>query len=110
LQGLLVTDLPVFTVRHRQIATLASQYGLPTMYGWRQYFMSGGLMSYGSDLPETWHQIGDYAGHILKGARPSELPVIQPARFKFILNAKAAKTLGLTIPDTVLTLADEVIE
>jgi putative tryptophan/tyrosine transport system substrate-binding protein len=110
LDGLLVSDLPFFTVRHRQIAGLASQYDLPTMYGWRQYVVSGGLMSYGSDLAEAWHQIGDYAGRVLKGARPSELPVIQPARFKFILNAKAARTLGLTIPDTVLTLADEVIE
>jgi putative ABC transport system substrate-binding protein len=110
LDGLLVSDLPFFTVRHRQIAGLASRYGLPTMYGWRQYVVSGGLMSYGSDLPEAWHQIGDYAGRILKGARPSELPVIHPARFKFILNAKAARTLGLTIPDAVLTLADEVIE
>jgi putative ABC transport system substrate-binding protein len=80
------------------------------MYSFRDYAVAGGLMSYGIDLPETYRELGVYAGRILKGAKPADLPVLQPTKYEFVVNLKAAKALGVKFSDNLLSLADEVIE
>jgi putative ABC transport system substrate-binding protein len=80
------------------------------MYGFRDYVLAGGLMSYGIDLPDVYRQVGIYVGRILKGAKLTELPVLQPIKFEFVLNVKTAKALGIKFSDDLLSLADEVIE
>jgi len=108
--GLLVSDWPFFTVRHDRIAELASRHRLPTIYAWREYVAAGGLISYGSRITDAWHQVGVYVGRILKGEKPVDLPIVQPTKFEMIINLKAAKALGLTVPNNLLVTADEVIE
>jgi putative ABC transport system substrate-binding protein len=108
--ALIVGGDPFFSGRREQIVAQAARHALPTCYGWREDAMAGGLMSYGADLIEAYHQVGVYTARILKGAKPADLPVVQAEKIKLVLNLKTAKTLGLTFPLSLLGRADEVIE
>jgi len=109
-QGVLVLSDPMFTAEARRLARLASKSGLPTMYGFREDVSAGGLMAYGPSLPEMYRHAAIYVDKILKGAKPADLPVEQPTKFDLVINLKTAKALGLTIPQTLLLRADQVIE
>jgi putative tryptophan/tyrosine transport system substrate-binding protein len=96
--------------RRVQITTSAIRYAIPAVFSTREAVEIGGLMSYGTDLPDTYRQIGDYVGRILKGAKPADLPVIQSAKFEFVLNLQTAKLFGIEVPPSIVALADSVIE
>jgi putative tryptophan/tyrosine transport system substrate-binding protein len=108
--ALLVMANPFFNSWREQIVGLAARHAIPSIYEWRQFTELGGLMSYGSSLTDTQWQLGIYAGKILQGAKPSDLPVMLPVKVELVLNLKTAKTQGVTFPITLLGRADEVIE
>jgi putative tryptophan/tyrosine transport system substrate-binding protein len=110
IQALLVTADGFFFGLQDKLATLAARYAVPTFYPLSDYVQAGGLISYGANLAESWRQAGTYVAKIAKGAKPSDLPVMQPAKFELVLNAKTAKALRLEVPPKVLALADKVIE
>jgi putative ABC transport system substrate-binding protein len=108
--ALLVTTDPIFESQRHRIVALAAQHAVPTIYALREYAVAGGLMSYGASINDVYRQAGSYVGRVLKGEKPSDLPVIQTSKFELLINLKTAKTLGIAVPAAVLALADEVIE
>jgi putative tryptophan/tyrosine transport system substrate-binding protein len=108
--ALVVGADPFFNAQRDQIVALAARFALAAIYEGREYAVAGGLMSYGTSLPEGYRQVGVYTGRILKGAKPFELPVVQSTKFEFVINLKTAKALGVQFSDNLLSLADEVIE
>ncbi len=109
-QALYVIAVPLLFANRVRINTLALAARLPTMHGVREYVEAGGLMSYGPNWPEMWRRAADFIDKILRGAKPADLPIEQPTKFELVINLKTAKTLGLTIPQSLLARADEVIQ
>ena len=108
--ALVVTPDGFLTSRRVQLATFAARYGIPSAHASREEVEAGGLMSYGTDLPEMYRQVGVYTGQVLKGAKPADMPVQQSTKFEFVINQQTARLLGIEVPNSVQLLADEVIE
>lgn len=109
-EGLVVEASAVFTSRRAELIKLAKHYAIPTIYEWRDFVVDGGLMSYGSSLADGYHQAGIYAGRILKGEKPRNLPVVQSTKVELVVNVETARVLGLNVPQSILARDDEVIE
>jgi putative tryptophan/tyrosine transport system substrate-binding protein len=108
--SVIVDASAAFLIHRERLVALIRQHSFPAIYAYREYVKVGGLISYGPRLPDVYHQAGVYVGRILKGDKPSELPIVQPTVFELFVNLKTAKALGLTIPETLLATADEVIQ
>ena len=108
--ALIVLPDPFLDSHREALVSLAARYAIPAMYQWREFVQTGGLVSYGSSLTDAPRQLGNYTGKVLQGTKPADLPVMQPARFELFVNLKTAQTLGLTVPTSILLLADQVIE
>ncbi len=110
IHALVVASSPYFDTQRNRIVQLAAQYSIPAIYHFREYAVAGGLISYGVDIVDAYRQMALYTGQILKGTKPGDLPILQAAKFDLVINLRAAKALGLTIPSGVVAIADDVIE
>jgi putative ABC transport system substrate-binding protein len=110
IDALLITTNPFYEGRRQRLVALAERYSVPVLYPWREYSVSGGLISYGTSFTDSYRHAGLYVGRILHGEKPADLPVMEPTKFELLINLKTAKTLGIDVPTSVLLRADEVIE